>query len=137
MRIATTLALLMSLSVSANAADYFGKVDAVADGDTFSMQSGSQRLRVRLCGVDSPERGQPGYGAAAGALSALIEGKSVHCLQVGEGTPCDSRSKSTSRDRVVAQCFIGAKDVAMEMICANVAVDLPRFSGGYYQKCSQ
>jgi len=43
-------------------ADYLGKVTAVADGDTFTMEAGSGKVRVRLCGIDAPERGQPGYG---------------------------------------------------------------------------
>ena len=45
-----------------------------------------RRVRVRIRGIDAPERGEPGYGQAAGVLSNMIEGKTVHCLQVGEGT---------------------------------------------------
>ncbi|MCK1604771.1 hypothetical protein IVB02_26045 [Bradyrhizobium sp. 166] len=56
------------------AADYLGKVAAVADGDTFTMESGSGKVRIRICGIDAPERGQPGYGQAAGVLSNMIEG---------------------------------------------------------------
>jgi endonuclease YncB( thermonuclease family) len=87
------------------AADYLGKVTSVADGDTFTMEAETRRLRVRVCGIDAPERGQPGYGQAAGVLANMIEGKIVHCVQVGEGTPCDGKSKPTSRDRIVAQAF--------------------------------
>jgi endonuclease YncB( thermonuclease family) len=117
---------------AAASADYLGKVTAVADGDTFTMESETGRVRVRICGIDAPERGQPGYGQAAGVLATMIEGKQVHCLQVGEGTPCDGRSKPNSRDRIVAQCFIDKLDIADEMAKSGTACDWPKFSGGHY-----
>jgi endonuclease YncB( thermonuclease family) len=76
------------------------------------MEAVSGKVRVRICGIDAPERGQPGYSQAAGVLSNMIEGKLVYCLQVGEGTPCDGKSKPNSRDRIVAQCFIDKLDIA-------------------------
>jgi endonuclease YncB( thermonuclease family) len=130
--------LVAALSVPGPAsADYLGKVTAVVDGDTFSMESESRRIRVRICGIDAPERGQPGYGQAAGTLSNMIEGKLVHCLQVGEGTPCDGRSKPTSRDRIVAQCFIDKLDIGEEMAKSRTACDWPKFSGGHYKVSDQ
>jgi endonuclease YncB( thermonuclease family) len=90
-------------------------------------------VRVRICGIDAPERGQPGYDQAAGVLSNMIEGKKVHCLQVGEGTACDGSSKPTSHDRIVAQCFLDKLDIAEEMVKSHTACDWPKFSGGYYK----
>ena len=46
-----------------------GKVLAVSDGDTFTMETDGGKVRVRLCGIDAPERGRAGYGQAAGVLS--------------------------------------------------------------------
>ena len=103
------------------AADYLGKVLAVSDGDTFTMEADGAKVRVRICGIDAPERGQAGYGQAAGVLSSMIEGKTVHCLQVGEGTVCDGRSRPTSRDRIVAQCFLDKVDIAEQMIRSGTA----------------
>jgi endonuclease YncB( thermonuclease family) len=125
--------MLVLLAAPAVAANYLGAVLAVSDGDTFTMESETGKVRVRICGIDAPERGQPGYGQAAGVLSNLIEGKTVHCLQVGEGTVCDSRSTPRSRDRVVAQCFLGKLDIAEEMIKSGTACDWPKFSGGRYK----
>jgi endonuclease YncB( thermonuclease family) len=118
---------------AAASADYLGKVTAVVDGDTFTMKSESGRVRVRICGIDAPERGQPGYGQAAGVLATLIEGQQVRCLQVGEGTVCDGKSKPNSRDRIVAQCFIDKLDIAEEMAKSATACDWPKFSGGHYR----
>lgn len=113
--------------------DYLGVVTAVDDGDSFHMLADGKRVHIRLCGIDSPERGQPGYAAAGAALASMIEGKQVHCLQVGEGTPCDGRSRPKSRDRAVAQCFIADKDIAAAMVRLKQACDWPRFSNGYYK----
>lgn len=117
----------------ATGADYLGRVIAVDDGDSFRMLSDGKLTQIRLCGIDTPERSTPGYGKAAGALADMIEGKQVHCLQVGEETPCDGRSKPWSGKRAVAQCFVGDKDVAAEMVRLGQACDWPRFSNGYYQ----
>jgi endonuclease YncB( thermonuclease family) len=121
------------LTLPAMAADYLGKVTSVADGDTFTMESESGKVRVRICGIDAPERGQPGNGQAAGVLATLIEGKTVHCLQVGEGTVCDGRSKPHSRDRIAAQCFLDKLDIAEEMAKSGTACDRPKSSGGHYR----
>ena len=47
----------------------------VRDGDSFSTSS--RKNDVRLAGVDAPEKGQPGYGAAKLKLQSEIGGKSV------------------------------------------------------------
>lgn len=49
-------------------------VSRVIDGDTIEMANGT---RVRLIGIDTPERGDCGYDQASGALSDLIAGQPV------------------------------------------------------------
>lgn len=97
------------------------------------IKAETQNLKIRLCGVDSPERGRAGYRAATDALANMIRGKQVHCLQVGLGTPCDGRSRPKNRDRSVAQCFIADKDIAGEMIRLRHSCDWPHYSGGHYR----
>ncbi len=46
------------------------KVDGVVDGDTIVLMD---KTRVRLHGIDTPERDQPYGKQATGALDALIE----------------------------------------------------------------
>ena len=104
------------------------------DNSVHHSRAGPQQAGTRNAdGIDAPERGQAGYGQAAGVLSSMIEGKTVHCLQVGEGTVCDGRSRPTSRDRIVAQCFLDKVDIAEQMTRSGTACDWPRFSGGRYK----
>ena len=97
---------------SATADEFSGTVDRVVDGDTFWVCDGTACHKIRLCGADAPEKGEDRYRESAEALEALVRGKSVHCVQVGGGTPCDGRSRPTNRDRIVAQCFVGEIDIA-------------------------
>ena len=46
------------------------------------MDVGSAGMRVRFCGMDSPERGREGYREAKTALTTLISKKTVRCVQV-------------------------------------------------------
>ena len=128
-------ATLWSGSIQAH--EYNGWVARVVDGDTFDVAGPDGNVRVRLCGIDAPERGQFGALISTQHLRDLIEDKLVRCIQVGQGTPCDRRSRATNRNRIVAQCFYGAllsQDVAREMVCSGHAVDWPRFSNGYYDR---
>ena len=50
-------------------------VIGVIDGDTF--ETSSRKRPVRLANVDSPERGEEGYGAAKQKLARLIRGRVV------------------------------------------------------------
>jgi endonuclease YncB( thermonuclease family) len=59
--------------------DMAGKAIAVADGDTFTLRlSGQRDFRIRLFGIDTPERDQA-FGRIAGrALADRILGKDVY-----------------------------------------------------------
>ncbi len=111
-------------------ADIIGAVTRVVDGDTFWIGN----TKVRTCGINAPERGQVGASEATAALTALVSGKTVRCVQVGNGTVCDGRSKPTNGDRIVAQCFVGDIDMGDSLVQRGLACDWVRFSGGYYSR---
>lgn len=50
-----------------------GVVTYVVDGDTLDVD----RVRVRVLGIDTPERGQCGYAEAKARLRALVGGRRV------------------------------------------------------------
>lgn len=58
------------------------KVDRVVDGDTAIMTVDlgfdiNYKHSFRLYGIDTPEKGQPGFREATEALKSMIEGKTV------------------------------------------------------------
>ena len=72
------LALLFgSLAASgATAADLFGNVVSVADGDTITVLDGdSVQHKIRLEGIDAPERRQPFGTRSRQNMSDLVFGK--------------------------------------------------------------
>ena len=69
-RLLLPLLLLFTLSVQAETLE--GKVVKIADGDTLTLLTPSnQQVKIRLAGVDTPERKQPFGNKAKQALSNL------------------------------------------------------------------
>lgn len=58
-----------------------GRVVAVADGDTFTLLAENTESRIRLHGIDCPERGQDFSQVAKTFLSDLMFGKTVSVKQ--------------------------------------------------------
>ena len=52
------LACALAFAPLAARADFAGRVVGVVDGDTLTILDGSRQVRVRLWGIDAPERGQ-------------------------------------------------------------------------------
>ena len=126
-------AFLLAFAAPATAQEFSGPLTHVVDGDTFDLLVDGRQVRFRLCGVNAPDRGEDGYRASKAAINPLL-GKIIRCVQVGNGTPCDGRSKPMNRGRVVAQCFIKQDDIAARLVADDLANDWPKFSGGYYNK---
>ena len=69
-RTIAALVLFLALAVSAPAQTliatepYTGRIIAVQDADTITVQIGMETVRIRLYGIDAPESDQP-HGAAA------------------------------------------------------------------------
>jgi hypothetical protein len=53
------------------------RVGRVVDGDTLDICIGASCIRVRLCGIDAPERGERGYSEATDALRSLVSRETV------------------------------------------------------------
>jgi endonuclease YncB( thermonuclease family) len=74
--------LTLVLADSATAAFFEGRVVGVIDGDTIDVLVGHETRRVRLFGIDTPERGQPWYQKSKSALSRRVFGKEVRVNDV-------------------------------------------------------
>lgn len=58
--------------------DLSGKVVRIADGDTLTLlDAGNTQYKIRLHGIDTPERGQPYGNAAREALEAHVAGQRI------------------------------------------------------------
>jgi endonuclease YncB( thermonuclease family) len=80
-RVAAALAAL--LLVAARSSVWLeGRVVAVFDGDTFELLVDGDTRRIRVFGIDTPERGQPWAERSKQALSARIFGKEVRVNEV-------------------------------------------------------
>lgn len=95
---------IFSLSMLAMAVS--GKVVRVADGDTILIQSGSQRIKVRMYGIDAPELKQ-NYGEdSKDYLEKRILNKNVDVKVINED----------KYGRKVGKVFYKNKDINLEMI---------------------
>jgi endonuclease YncB( thermonuclease family) len=70
--------LILLLACSQAHADITGRVVAVIDGDTIKvLDADNTEYKVRLTGIDAPERGQPYSNASRNHLASLVAGKEV------------------------------------------------------------
>ena len=79
------LALALMFAASAGAEPFLeGRVVAVFDGDTLELLVDGAPRRVRIAGIDTPERGQPWAERAKRALSDRVFGRHVKVNEVAE-----------------------------------------------------
>ena len=128
------LAILSGSTAIGLADELIGTPGKIVDGDTLYVCDATACHKVRLCGIDAPEKGDIRFRSSRSALRDLVGERELRCIRGGEGSICDGRSKATSHDRIVAQCFIGKTDVADVLVARSYACDWVKFSGGEYSK---
>lgn len=96
------------------------RVIAVGDGDTVdAIPVGEQRaIRLRLEGIDAPERGEPFSQEARNAARLLLFGQTVRV----EGRDVDRYG------RLVARIRVAGKDVSSEFVRAGLACRYREYS---------
>ena len=106
------LVIILFLLYPLTAHAWTAKVVSVTDGDTIKVYNAEQgQVKIRLYGIDSPEKSQP-YGQAARAyLASLIAGQVV-----------DIESVTTDRyGRTVGIVSAGGKNINQEMLWSGYA----------------
>lgn len=106
-----------SLAPAAVAAAPGLRVTNVIDGDTLDVSDGS---RIRLIGIDSPERGQCGFGQARDALGAMVAGRTVNLVP-------GAQSDADRYGRLLRYVEVEGGDVNLAMIQQGHAI--ARFDG--------
>ena len=77
MRLALVVLLTVLFAAPAFAGEFTGRVVGVIDGDTIDVLHNGQAERIRLNGIDCPEKGQAYGQKAKHAASDLVFGKEV------------------------------------------------------------
>ena len=103
--------VMLVLTFSASA-DISGRVVRVLDGDTIEiLESGNRLTRVRLAGIDAPEKSQPFGQRSRQALSSMVAQRTVTVT----GGDTDRYG------RLLGTVWLDAKDVNAEQIRKGLA----------------
>ena len=112
MRSLLLLTLLACWAIAAWADVLEGRVVAVADGDTITLlDSNRQQHKIRLGGIDAPEKAQPFGQRSKQHLSELTFGKEARadCYKIDR------------YDRDVCIVYVDGKDVGLAQLDAGLA----------------
>ncbi|MBK6742500.1 MAG: thermonuclease family protein [Hydrogenophilales bacterium] len=117
MRIAL-LALILVLPILSWAAELSGRVVGVTDGDTVTLlAAGNVQEKIRLSGIDAPEKGQPYGEASKQALSGLVYGKDVVV----------DWAKRDRYGRIVGKVLVDGRDACLDQARAGLAWHFKRY----------
>lgn len=104
--------LLLFWSISASAATLVGQVVGVTDGDTVTvLDEQRQQHKVRLAGIDAPEKKQPFGQRSKESLSDAVFGKTVSV----------EWDKADRYGRIVGKIVVDTQDVNLGQVEAGLA----------------
>ena len=103
--------LLLILPFLFSFPEYHGKVVAIADGDTFTLLVDKTQIKIRLHGIDCPEKAQDYGNVAKQFLSDKIFGKFV---------TVQNRGKDRN-GRIIGMVLINGHNVNEALIQAGLA----------------
>ena len=103
-----------------NKAYTVGKVIKIVDGDTYDLLiAGNQTLRIRMDGIDAPERGMPFYKVSKNYLGTLCFNKQVKFISTGKD----------NHDRYLGFSYLeDATELSHEMIKAGLAWHFKKYN---------
>lgn len=97
-----------------------GKVISIIDGDTYdALLQGNKTIRVRMEGIDAPEKGMPFYQKSKKCLSSLCFGKQVKIKITG----------IDNHERFLAYTYNeNGNELSQEMIKAGLAWHFKKYN---------
>ena len=111
-------AILLALIILITPDTLTGKVVRIADGDTVTILVGGDQVRIRLFGIDAPERGQDYSRRSREALAELVFEKEVRIVV-----------RDTDRfGRTVGDIYVGNSLVNEKMVKDGWAWNYARYS---------
>ena len=104
--------LMLAFSVISHADLITGRVVSVTDGDTITiLDNTNTQHKIRLAGIDAPERKQPFGTASKKSLSDLVYGKQVEV----------DWQKHDRYGRIVGKVLINNRDANLEQVNRGMA----------------
>ena len=101
------------------ASGFEGKVISIADGDTVTvLTTDKQQIKIRLSGIDTPERSQAYGTKAKQALSSKIFGKTVNVKDHGKDR----------YGRTIGDIYLGNRWINLEMVEEGFAWHYKQYS---------
>ncbi|MBT6251079.1 MAG: thermonuclease family protein [Nitrosomonadales bacterium] len=119
------LVIIFALYTNPVRADFTAKVQRVVDGDTvYVVDKSGNEFKVRLAGIDAPEKNQS-YGLASGHhLSKAIKNRWVFL----ESKPRKEKLYSVDRyNRVLAKILLDGQDINLIQISSGYAWHFKRY----------
>ena len=96
-----------------------GKVNKIVDGDTFDILTDKKTtIRIRMNGIDCPERKQNYYKVCKDALGSYIFGKQVQLITQG----------TDQYKRTIADVYVGNNYINLQMIANGYAWHYKKYS---------
>lgn len=112
MKLHSITAVILLLTLKCAAATLEGRVVAVLDGDTITLLDASHRqFRIRLAGIDAPEKKQPFGQRSKASLSGLVFGKSVIV----------ETKKQDLYGRSIGKVLVNGQDANLEQVSRGMA----------------
>jgi endonuclease YncB( thermonuclease family) len=119
LRLAVSILLLLTVPL-AQAETLTGRVVRVTDGDTIVVLDSSKvQHKIRLTGIDAPERSQAFGTKSKEHLSELVAGKSVVV----------DYKKLDRYQRILGKVLLGGKDVNLEQVEVGLAWHYKKYQG--------
>ncbi|MFV8369621.1 thermonuclease family protein [Flavobacterium sp. LB2R40] len=114
----STIDSLQENDLESNIEENQYKVIGIIDGDTYDISKNNKSERIRIDGIDAPEKGMPFYKVSKKHLSNLIYSKYIRI----------EFEKKDRYGRWVAKGYIDDSDISEEMIKAGMAWHFKKYS---------
>lgn len=120
MRLIIVIALSLSVISCVPSTGSNLSYESVVDGDTFYADG----KKIRIWGIDAPEKGEYEYYTATLYLEVLLENKELSC----------NLMHIDKYKREVMRCYAEGNDIASDLVRMGMAKDYEKYSKGYYEK---
>ena len=117
--------IIFTLSINSLRADFTAKVQRVVDGDTVHViDKAGKKFKVRLTGIDAPEKNQP-YGLAATyKLTEIL----INKLVLLKSKPNNGKPYTIDRyKRVLAKIILDGRDINLSQVLRGYAWHFKRY----------